>query len=392
MVFQHKSLFNLVGSMAELTLFSVRLKICFCITQADKMPEQIRKSARAAGMMLKENDISLSNELHFLFYFEVDNSYMLFQANEDSWPVEMLNSEKLSLRRNQKVVFPKIAEGRYQAQGSYEIMLQLGEFMHQKLSENVNVTDLEVTAVVNSLMKREVGKESHVKAGSKRSCEGLDESGSSGEESDIEEGSSSPDLGVPPAKKAKQSSQKKDTAVAKGGCCASCGRADGDELVVEKIMHVLFRIEQRLEKSNDVQRDILIVSKKALKEVDSMRESDTEKSASETVEPSEHVYYNEKCLTDLGGETPEERVKRVARKLWTKQELSTIVIDPQKKIRPSETGRGEADIERQELFRKAAKTVLGKDYTKKLYRRCVRLVNVMGNGYKNKGFHKDDDE
>ena len=310
------------------------------------MPEQIRKSARAAGMMLKKNDISLSNELYFLFYFEVDNSYMLFQANEDSWPVEMLNSEKLSLRRNQKVVFPKIAEGRYQAQGSYEIMLQLGEYMHQKLSENVNVTDLEVTAVVNGLMKREVGKESHVKAGSKRSCEGLDESGSSGEESDIEEGSSSPDLGVPPAKKAKQSSQKIDTAVAKGGCCASCGRADGDELLVEKIMHVLFRIEQRLEKSNDVQRDILIVSKKALKEVDSMRESDTEKSASETVEPSEHVYYNEKCLTDLGGETPEERVKRVARKLWTKQELSTIVFDPQKKIRPSETGRGEADIER----------------------------------------------
>ena len=106
--------------MAEVTLFSIRLKICFCITKADKMPEQIRKSARAAGMMLKKNDISLSNELYFLFYFEVDNSYMLFQANEDSWPVvDMLNSEKLSLRRNQKVVFPKIAEGCYQAQGSY---------------------------------------------------------------------------------------------------------------------------------------------------------------------------------------------------------------------------------------------------------------------------------
>ena len=48
-------------------------------------------------------------------------------------------------------------------------------------------------------------------------------------------------------------------------------------------------------------------------------------------------------------------------------------------------------MEREECFKTALKAALGDQYTKKLYRQTLRLVNVMGNGYKNKGFKDDSD-
>ena len=98
------------------------------------------------------------------------------------------------------------------------------------------------------------------------------------------------------------------------------------------------------------------------------------------------------CLTNLGGETPEEKGKRIARSLWSKEELAKLVIDPKKELRNSETGRTRAGPEREEKFIQAIKAVLGDEYTRNVYRRFVRLVNVMGNGHKNKGFKYDEQD
>ena len=108
-------------------------------------------------------------------------------------------------------------------------------------------------------------------------------------------------------------------------------------------------------------------------------------------EEKEHLFFEGKCLTNKGGDTAEEKVKRVARTFWTKEELAKHVIDPHRQLKPEQTGRTRIDEAREIEFKKAVKVVLGKEYSKKDYRRTVRLVNVMGNGYKNKGFKENSD-
>ena len=102
------------------------------------------------------------------------------------------------------------------------------------------------------------------------------------------------------------------------------------------------------------------------------------------------VWYNDKCLTNLGGDTPEDKARKIARALSTKTELSKIVIDPRKELKSEVTGREKLDEERMLKFMEAVKSVLGSHYNKKIYRRLGRLINVMGNGYKNKGFINSD--
>ena len=74
------------------------------------MPVPIRSSQRAIEKEAKQNDISLEN-VYFLFYFEFDNSYMVFGSGEKSWPETMLNSHKVSLQRKDPVNFPQIGIG-----------------------------------------------------------------------------------------------------------------------------------------------------------------------------------------------------------------------------------------------------------------------------------------
>ena len=70
------------------------------------MPTPIRKSDRAAGKLIKSNDIPLDDNLTFLFYFHVDNSYMLFKANEKAWPKTIL--KKLVCKDMPKSIFQKL--------------------------------------------------------------------------------------------------------------------------------------------------------------------------------------------------------------------------------------------------------------------------------------------
>ena len=55
------------------------------------------------------------------------------------------------------------------------------------------------------------------------------------------------------------------------------------------------------------------------------------------------MFYKEKYLTNLGGETAEEKGKRIARELWSKDELAKIVVDPRKELKSESTGRVRAD-------------------------------------------------
>ena len=175
-------------------------------------------------------------------------------------------------------------------------------------------------------------------------------------------------------------------------CASSTERSDAEKLVCEKTLHVLSRIEQRLEKSNKVQNEILSLARKSIKEVDGLMDASMERGDNQNDSAVVEVWYNDKCLTNLGGDTPEEKARNIARALWTKNELSKIVLDPRKELKSEVTGREKADEERMLKFREAVKSVLGSQYSKKIYRRLVRLINVMENGYKNKGFINSDSD
>ena len=122
------------------------------------------------------------------------------------------------------------------------------------------------------------------------------------------------------------------------GKCSSCGHLSGEDearkdLVNEKILHVFSRIEQRLVKSNEVQRDVLIPSRKLAKDIESMKDASNEKENDPTGEPVTQVFYKEKCLTNLGGEIAEEKGKMIDRDLWSKDELAKIDVDPRKELK-----------------------------------------------------------
>ena len=370
------------------------------------MPIPIRKSDRAAQKRLRESDITLDNDLTFLFYFSSDNSYMLFGANEDAWPKSMLNSEKISLQRGELVNFgPKLGNGKYQTSGPSAAILLLGEYMSDKLeATDCDVDALDITQVLRGIVEKLKNSDDGPAPLSQASGNDEDFSYESVAESD----GSSPELGPPQRKVMKKNAvtANKEMSVENrpdvagtsknSSKCPSCGHSVGElaakkDLVCEKLLHVISRLEQRMVKSEGVQKDIVSVSRKAMKEIDGLKDAAREKENVENVEPESHVYYNNVCLTDLGGETAEEKGKRIAKKLWSKEELAKIVIDPKKELNSAARGRVRADVEREECFKTALKAALGDQYTKKLYRRTVRLVNVMGNGYKNKGFKDDSD-
>ena len=103
--------------------------------------------------------------------------------------------------------------------------------------------------------------------------------------------------------------------------CPSCGHSVGElaakqDLVCEKLLHVISRLEQRMARSEGVQWDALSVSWKAMKEMEWLKDAVREKENAENVEPESHVYYNKVFLTNIGGETAEKKGKMIARKLW----------------------------------------------------------------------------
>ena len=360
------------------------------------MPVPIRSSQRNLEKTVRSKDISL-NDVHFLFCFESDNSYMVFESSEKAWPTGFLNSQKISLRRKEVVDFPSIGRGKFQPYGSLDEMLSLGQYLSTAVG---NVDELDITNVMSSI------KEQTLAGSQNRKRPAPAEQDFSDNSEDDESDNASPEISVK-AKVAKPQGnveavmeKEKGQNVAgsskESGKCSSCGHLSGEDearkdLVIEKILHVFSRIEQRLVKSNEVQRDVLILARKSAKEIESMKDASNEKENDSTSEPVTQVFYNEKCLTNLGGETAGEKGKRIARELWSKDGLAKIVVDPRKELKSELTGRVRADAEREIKFKDSLKAVLGDQYSKKVYRRVVRLVNVMGNGYKNKGF-KDDEQ
>ena len=312
---------------------------------------------------------------------------MLFTANEESWPRGMLNIEKLSLKRGDPITFPKIGVGKFMCYWPSALMMRVGEIVSEKIDDpDLIVDDVNMTAVI-----KEVAEQLN-DSNSRKGKESVGSESSHGfSESEVEENAV-----VQSQQEAGPSKRRKVQQVENDGKCSKCGRFDGEkaalkQLAFEKMFHLASKIEQRLERSNQVQKDTLVLAKKVVKEISDTKDTNQERSETSNDENVEHVDYKTKCLTNLGGDTAEEKGKRIALQLWTKEELSNHVIDAAKTLRPDNSGRKRIDAEREDYFKKAMRVVLGSQYNKKHYRRVVRLINVMGNGFKNKGYKEDSD-
>ena len=309
---------------------------------------------------------------------------MVFGSCEKSWPETMLNSHKVSLERKDPVNFPKIGLGRFQSMGSNDEMMQLGSYLS---STTGNVDDLDITQVIRSVRARSSSSSDSRKRCTQSDSRFSDES----EEEEEEEEEEESDIESPEVPASRKRAKTESQAVTGGQVemqvgksvagtnkeaskCSSCGHSVGEraamkDLVCEKVLHVIARIEQRLDKSNALQKDVMILSKKAAREIEGIKDASKEQeAASDVTEASGQVFYNDISLTNLGGETSEEKSKRIARRLWSKEELAKLVIDPKKELRTSETGRMRADPEREEKFKQAIKAVLGDEYTRNVYR------------------------
>ena len=200
---------------------------------------------------------------------------MVFGSGEKSWPETMLNSYKVSLQRKDPVNFPKIGLGKFQSMGSNDEMMQLGSYLS---STTGNVDDLDITRVMRSIRAR-----SSSSSDSRKKCTQSDSrfSDESEEEEEEEEESDIESPEIPASrKKAKTESQAVTSSQVEmqvgmlvagtskeASKCSSCGHSVGEraameDLVCEKVLHVIVRIEQRLDNSNTLQKDVLFLSKK----------------------------------------------------------------------------------------------------------------------------------
>ena len=86
------------------------------------------------------------------------------------------------------------------------------------------------------------------------------------------------------------------------------------------------------------------------------------------------LMFGDQNLFKLGGATFVEKAFNVAKALWTEEERKILCIDPKKTLDP-QSGRKAGDHERTELYQKAVKFAFGDQYTNKLYRDSLKLVN-----------------
>ena len=100
------------------------------------MANPARTSTRALEKARLKNDIELGSSQTFILYFPVDNTYMLFPANDENWPVNLLNAEKISLKKLDHVIFPKIGKGLFMTYGPLDLMVHVGEYMNSNLSDS----------------------------------------------------------------------------------------------------------------------------------------------------------------------------------------------------------------------------------------------------------------
>ena len=110
-------------------------------------PVTRKKSARTAA---KENMVELPKDYYFLVYFERDDKFDLVKHDHSGWPSFLTNNIKLSLRY-EDVAFkddkkPKcFHNGLVVTHGPEAILKHLGDYMNLKLSEGVEIRDMNLT-------------------------------------------------------------------------------------------------------------------------------------------------------------------------------------------------------------------------------------------------------
>ena len=117
------------------------------------MANPARTSTRAIEKARLKNDIELDSRQTFIFYFPVDNTYMLFPANDENWPVHFLNAKKISLKKLDHVIFLKIGKGLFMNYGPLDLMVHVGEYMNSNLGDTTcDVARLDVSAVIKEVL------------------------------------------------------------------------------------------------------------------------------------------------------------------------------------------------------------------------------------------------
>ena len=138
------------------------------------------------------------------------------------------------------------------------------------------------------------------------------------------------------------------------------------------------KIEQRLDKSAEIQEETMKFTKKTLKELNGFQ------NVSRILMSPDHgglrgseevVMYNGLNIAALGGDSPTRITKDIAEALFTPAELGNLVIDPQKTLT---NNRRPADEYRTNLYKQAVRIALGTQFNTEVYKKTLRLVNQKG--------------
>ena len=153
--------------------------------------------------------------------------------------------------------------------------------------------------------------------------------------------------------------------------------------LAKRFERVIGRLESRMDRSDRLLDDLTKFSRRALDEIYRIAETPvllsrnaekdyvSEEAAKEEVPV---LMFGDQNLFNVGGATFVEKAFNIAKALWTEEERMSLCIDPKKTLDP-QSGRKPGDHERTELYQKAVKFAFGDQYTNKLYRDSLKLVN-----------------
>lgn len=323
----------------------------------------------------REDRLLLPAEHCWLFWFSTDDTTVILYEKDRNWPQHLTSIEKISLKKGTEVEFPSIgSRGKFLCQGLFDNVVQVCAYVN-KLPREEGLSDANITNLLEDAVS---GIDINSSRYGAQDPFGFDEVGN-------EENSPprSPELlyaeeseqeNVQPSKK-----KKKQQAT-----CQQCSQRSTEEtrakdLAWERFCHVLSRFEQRLDRVEEVESEMIKFMKKAEKELDAANSARLSVAGEAELVTGELMHNNINLLT-LGGDTDNEKTKRIAEALWTPEELGKYCIDP----RRSNLGTGKsgnrvpADEERSAKYKEAVRVVLGDRYSDKLYRQTLALVNQKG--------------
>ena len=137
-----------------------------------------------------------------------------------------------------------------------------------------------------------------------------------------------------------------------------------------------------MDRSDRLLDDLTKFSRRALDEIYRISETPValsrnmvEKDNGTEEEPNQpELVFNGLNLYNQGGVSFVEKAFNIVKVLWNDDERLTLCIDPKKVLDPK-NGRVASDQERTELYQRAIQFVFGDQYTNKLYRDTLKLVN-----------------